>query len=94
MSKSAGSALDRIIRSRSSVVSLFNFALLFRVLAVLNCRVISTIVPVLEPHLNLTRTQARDFTRQTLTMCSIRMRLSRELAHQEPSLIVRQSDSR
>jgi hypothetical protein len=45
-------------------------------------------LPVLKPHLDLSRAQARYFPRQSLAMGSIRMCLPGKLAHQEARLIV------
>jgi len=93
MSKSAGSALDLIIRSRSSVVSLFSFALLHTSSATtVRCNAsIFHYPPVLEPDLDLTWAETRDLARKPLSMRRIGMRLPCKFAHQEPCLIVCQA---
>jgi len=89
MSKSSGNALERIIRSRSSLVSRFSLARLewdvSVVVAILGERVQ---LPVLEPDLHLPGTKPGDFACKPFSVSSIRMGLSRELAHEEPSLVV------
>lgn len=55
---------------------------------------VCTLIPILEPDLNLSRAEPRDLPRQTLSMGSIGMRVSGELAHQESRLIMRQPSSR
>lgn len=45
-------------------------------------------LPILEPDLNLTRSQTRYFFRKSLALGGIGMRLSGELAHQKAGLIM------
>lgn len=90
MSKFAGNALDRIMWSRSSEVNRLSFArLLTRQLGAPAYMPGSFDLPVLEPHLYLSRTQSWNLSRQTLAMCCIWVRLSCEFAHEESCLVVR-----
>ena len=77
------------MRSLSSVVSLFSFALLRTLLDQAQVLRPFRHKPVLEPHLNLSRAETWNLARQPLTVRCVWMRLPGKLAHQEPCLIVR-----
>lgn len=47
-----------------------------------------TNIPVLEPHLHLTRTKPGNLSRKSLSMCGIGVWLLGKLAHQEPRLLM------
>ena len=90
MSNVAGSALDLIIRSRSSLVSRFNFALLDSVNIYIDegTRSVKPSLPVLEPDLHLAGAQPWDLPGKSLSMCCIRMSLSSKFTHEKSSLAV------
>jgi hypothetical protein len=48
-------------------------------------------LPVLEPNLDLSGAQSGDLSRKPLSVCCVWVRLLRKLAHQKPSLLVRES---
>jgi hypothetical protein len=94
MSKSSGNCLDRIMRSRSSLVSRFNFARLFHVSPFHPLmEIVKNTVPVLEPDLHLSGAETRDLACKAFPMGSIWMSLPCEFAHQEASLIVSEPGS-
>lgn len=54
----------------------------------------SSIIPVLEPHLNLPGTEARNLAREAFAVRSIGMWLLRKLAHEKTGLLMRKSRKR
>jgi hypothetical protein len=91
VSKSAGSCRDLRTRSRSSFVSRLSFARLLSSASCFRSWDSQQCLPVLKPDLNLPGGQPRDLSGEALAMGGIGMGLPRELAHQEPSLVVGES---
>lgn len=91
MSKSSGKALDLIMRSRSSLVSRFSFALLSMCQYRGSWSRGSTSgfsSPVLEPNLYLPGAKAGDFASQAFAVSGIGMSLASKLAHEKAGLVM------